>query len=748
MQNKIIAFLVLFFFHLSLNAQDESFSISIHTDDLGMCQFEFYKYSTRSSDLQIFTWDGSTLTPYAIPDTIRTYRGRIVNHPNYKAFAVWYPDNKLYIKVLEGKGNKNGGFTIDDIPIEDYTITSLNLPTVDEPQKANRVLTSGYSCTYGDFMNPELANGDYETLIAIWENGVNIMDYFTTRDLGLSFTTNLLVIPTDESIATGLDIINPNNYPDQINPVRTFWKTTGSGGGAGRKQYCLAPFKGGKTSFKRKSFGAMPHELGHTLDLGHYHNQKDAQDGNQYYFGRNSVAIALAHLSLLGNSCLTNPSPNYTDPVHPWVAEDYAITSKDESIDIDVLANDRDYNNDVITIHSFDAVSLNGGGITQVGNVLRYTPAAGFIGRDYFNYIAESGQGDSYFTNDNRVIVEVRDSCSLALRYTFEETEGSDVHDSGWGIASQNATLINVDFSTHSVPGIVGNALDLSDSKAGVVLNDVLDPLDRDLSVSVWFKLNQLPSVYSAIFDSGARGSLNAEGLSIAADSDGIHFYAQPEALDHAGAELQDTTSLQINKWYHAVLVVDRNTNTLRAYVDGQEITYSPSDNIDFDADHIIKGYPGIVNLNNPDKTRIATALGIRTSTKMTNPGSPVNGVIDEFRIYTKALTSTEVLALYNHPGDLLANDCNSIVGIKSFKNTNETEIRFYPNPTSGDIQVENRSSKKIELIKIFSAYGKLQLVFSSDSNDLDLRSLSPGVYFAEILLSGNRRVFEKIVIQ
>ncbi|RUA28568.1 MAG: hypothetical protein DSY76_04205, partial [Bacteroidetes bacterium] len=506
-----------------------------------MCQFEFYKYSTRDTNLQIFTWDGTTLTPYGIPDTIRTYRGRITNHPNYKAFAVWYPDNKLYIKVLNGKGNKNGSFKIDDIPIQNYTVTPLNLPTVDVPQKSNRVLTSGYSCTYGDLMDPDLANGDYETLIAMWENGVNIMDYFATRDLGLSFTTNLLIIPTDSSIATGLDIVKPANFLNQINPILTFWKTTGSGGGAGKKLFCLAPFKGGKTSFNRKSFGAMPHELGHTLHLGHYHNQKDSQDGNQYYFGRNSVAIALAHLSLPDNSCLTNPTPNYTDPVHPWVAEDYVISSKNGFKDIDVLANDKDYNNDVISIHNFDSISLHGGTITQVGNMLRYTPATDFVGRDYFNYTAESGQGNGYFTNDNRVIVEVRDTiCDLALRYSFEETTGAVVHDSGWTLATQNAKLLNADFASNSVPGIVGNAIDLSSTTAGVVLNDVLDPLDKDLSVSVWFKLNQLPSVFASIFDSGARGGLIAEGLCIAVDADGIHFYAEPEDYANSGAELFD----------------------------------------------------------------------------------------------------------------------------------------------------------------------------------------------------------------
>ncbi|RUA30722.1 MAG: hypothetical protein DSY76_02240, partial [Bacteroidetes bacterium] len=337
--------------------------------------------------------------------------------------------------------------------------------------------------------------------------------------------------------------------------------------------------------------------------------------------------------------------------------------------------------------------------------------------------------------------------CDLALRYSFEETTGAIVHDSGWTSATQNAKLLNADFATNSVPGIVGNAIDLSSTTSGVVLNDVLDPLDKDLSVSVWFKLNQLPSVFASIFDSGARGGLIAEGLCIAVDADGIHFYAEPEDYANSGAELFDTTYLITNKWYHAVLVVDRNSNTLRAYVDGQEITYSPTNNIDFAPNHIIKGYPGIVDTNNANKTRIATAIGIRTSTKIVNPGSPVNGAIDEFRIYTKALTSSEVSFLFNNPGDLLPNDCGSL-SISNPENYNTPKIKLYPNPSSGIVYIANKSSVKIESIQVYSVCGKLQMISYYNDNELDLSNLTPGIYFIKINTADNTFVFNKIIIQ
>jgi len=728
--------------------QFDSFSISANSDEIGMCNFEFYKYSTRDSSLQIFTWDGDTLKPYPIPDKIRTYRGRITNHPNYKAFAVWYPDNTLFIFALKGKGRKNDGFNIKNIPIADYEVTPLNLPVVNAPQKSNRVLSSGYSCTYTDFI--ELAGGDYETLIAMWENGVNIMDNFTTRDLGLSLTTNLLIIPTDASINSASKIINPEKYLTQITPVRTFWKTTGGGGGAGRKLFCIKPFKGGRTSFNKTAFGAMPHELGHTLELGHYHNQKDSQSGNQYYFGRNSVAIASAHLDSPGNACLENPNPDYTDPVHPWVAEDYDITNKNQFIDIDVLANDVDYNGEQVNIKNFDTVSLHGGIITLQGNKLRYTPAQDFIGRDYFNYTAESGQGLGYFTNTSRVIVEVRDSCYLALHYSFDETSGIVVHDSGWGINSQNAKLINADFSNISVPGIVGNAIDLSDTTSGIVLNDILDPIDKDLSVSVWFKLHSIPTQKGIIFDSGSRGALHAEGLSISVDADGIFFDAQPEAYDNLGAELQDTSDIIVDKWYHAVMVIDRTDNIMRAYIDGREITYSKNDNVDFDPNHIIKGYPEFVDTLHPNKTRIATALGISSASKIIHQVLPLNGVIDEFEIYTKSLSAYEVASLYNSPGIPLPNNCDSV---SSTKNIDFDDwITVYPNPSTGLVHIENISSEKIDDVKVYTPVGKIVAHYTihskADYNNLDMRNLSKGVYFLKIKMSNSIHLIKKIILQ
>ncbi len=740
---EIIFLLFALFINAHLFSQPNSFAISVEHPDLGMCDFEFYKYSTRPTTQQVFLWDGVNLTPQA-PGPVRTYRGRVVNHPNYKVFAVWYPGEILYIKALPAKGEKDG-FKIQEIDLSNYVVTPLNLPVVTEPHKSRRILRSGYSCTYPDFIDPEKGNGNYETLIAMWENGVNLTDYFCTRDIGLSITCDLLIIPIDSSITEISDIIKPIDYPE-INEIEMFWKTTGGGGGAGRHLYCNSSFQGGRSSFTKSEFGAMPHELGHTLDMGHYLNQYDAMHSNQYFWGRNSVVIATAHLELSGNLCLINSTPNYADPVHPWTAEDYATTNRNTAIDIDVLANDIDYNEDLISIKSFDSTTANGGTVTSQNGILRYEPAQDFIGRDFFLYTTESGSGTGYFTNSAKVLIEVRDDlCPLALHYSFEEDSGAVVEDKAWGISSQNATLKNSDFSTNSVAGVVGNAISLPTETDGVILNDILDPMDRDLSVSIWFKLYELPTDNEqfAIFDSGTRGNLTRVGIGIKVDSVGIHFLAQPEAKDYEGAVLNHLAPLVTNQWYHAVMVVDRTSNTLKAYVNGVEVTYSETNNIDFDPSHIIKGYPGFVHESNPNKNRASTTLGHQCGAKFSENKSVLKGAIDELKIYTKILTAAEVNILYTTPGNTsIVDDCDNAVGVDSITRKLNLPVRVSPIPASDYIKLSGITSAQDYII--LNAIGQeIKTGTIKEREEIDIEKLKNGLYFLK-LENGNTLKFVK----
>ena len=75
----------------------------------------------------------------------------------------------------------------------------------------------------------------------------------------------------------------------------------------------------------------------------------------------------------------------------PVANPDGAITNIETPVNINVLANDFDADGDQISISGFPTTTGNGGTIAQNGNVLQYTPGAGFVGGDSFVYTISDG---------------------------------------------------------------------------------------------------------------------------------------------------------------------------------------------------------------------------------------------------------------------------------------------------------------------------------------------------------------------
>jgi lysophospholipase L1-like esterase/ribosomal protein L27 len=91
------------------------------------------------------------------------------------------------------------------------------------------------------------------------------------------------------------------------------------------------------------------------------------------------------------NSGSEPPPPVNTDPV---ANNDALSTPENSAVVIDVLANDTDSDGDSLTVAAFDAVSANGGSVSQnPDGTLTYTPSNGYIGTDTFNYTISDGQG-------------------------------------------------------------------------------------------------------------------------------------------------------------------------------------------------------------------------------------------------------------------------------------------------------------------------------------------------------------------
>ncbi len=77
----------------------------------------------------------------------------------------------------------------------------------------------------------------------------------------------------------------------------------------------------------------------------------------------------------------------------PVARADSAETDRNTSVDITVLDRDTDANGDTLEVTGFDRTTSQGGSVTGPGNVLTYTPARDFKGKDTFRYTISDGDG-------------------------------------------------------------------------------------------------------------------------------------------------------------------------------------------------------------------------------------------------------------------------------------------------------------------------------------------------------------------
>lgn len=117
--------------------------------------------------------------------------------------------------------------------------------------------------------------------------------------------------------------------------------------------------------------------------------------------------FALLHAAVIGPNAPSNLvaalSLNVrasTNNLSPEANPDLAAATGSTAVAINVLANDRDPNDDPLQVSGVTQPAH--GTATLVSGIVTYTPAAGFTGVDYFEYTAEDGRGGT-----NRALVRV-----------------------------------------------------------------------------------------------------------------------------------------------------------------------------------------------------------------------------------------------------------------------------------------------------------------------------------------------------
>ncbi|MCD9026409.1 LamG-like jellyroll fold domain-containing protein [Cohnella silvisoli] len=163
-----------------------------------------------------------------------------------------------------------------------------------------------------------------------------------------------------------------------------------------------------------------------------------------------------------------------------------------------------------------------------------------------------------------------------------------------------------------------------------IYLNDS-KPLEgmSELTVSAWVKLSELPLQNYALLDKSDANGGSSYRIAIGPDGKG-HFVVST-ANNYwytAGTKADFTTALQPGRWYH--IAGTYNGSSVKVYVNGR---------LEGTGTQTISGAIS--------KSMAPLALGNRTATTIDN----LRGMVDEFRLYHRALTGTEMSALYSSYG-------------------------------------------------------------------------------------------------
>lgn len=200
----------------------------------------------------------------------------------------------------------------------------------------------------------------------------------------------------------------------------------------------------------------------------------------------------------------------------------------------------------------------------------------------------------------------------IALRWDFEECNGGTTADQSETMTI--GTLTNGPTWTTNTPSGKGCAISFDGADDYIASSAGIDLANRSFTVSAWAS-RRVPGVYHNIVSIGAVTGINQM----------LHFgfrSGDTFMCDFYGNNLDTVTTFTDSKWHHFICTYDAITRERRIYVDGS-------------------------------LSRTATAPSNFIGTSLVAVGRAnhgayqFNGLLDDIRIYKRAMTSREVQQLY-----------------------------------------------------------------------------------------------------
>ncbi len=202
--------------------------------------------------------------------------------------------------------------------------------------------------------------------------------------------------------------------------------------------------------------------------------------------------------------------------------------------------------------------------------------------------------------------------------WKLDETSGTTAVDSS--SSGNDGTLsFGMDAATDTAAGQVGTSLDFDGSDDQVIAAGT--GLTTATTLSAWAYARSYGTNGSEIICEGGCDSPSAIGQRIVIYPANINFSIWNATIPHVAS----TASVpSLNSWHHYVGTFDGTV--VKLYIDGVEAAST--------------NYTGVFSARTP--------LRFGAANSIVDPDRAWNGMIDEVRIYNRALSSTEILSMYN----------------------------------------------------------------------------------------------------
>lgn len=264
-------------------------------------------------------------------------------------------------------------------------------------------------------------------------------------------------------------------------------------------------------------------------------------------------------------------------------------------------------------------------------------------GATYY-YVVVAVSGSSTSANSAQASV-VPGSTGPAAYLRFDETSGTTAADStgnGWNGSCWN--------SPAWVAGKINNALSLNGTNNYVTLRSGVVSAFTDFTISAWVKLNSV-SNWARVFDFGT-GTTDYMFLTAENGNDNVVRFAITTGGNPAEQRIDGASPLASGTWTLVAVTLSGSTGTL--YVNGAPV--GSNTNMTLNPYSL-----GATNLNYIGKSQFSA-------------DPYLNGVVDEFRIYGRALSATEIGELASPPAPPS--------GVSALAGDNEVTLNWNPAAT------------------------------------------------------------------